>query len=122
MDGRILKTLRMEKKLTQKQLAERLNVTQSSIAAIENKRRKGNREFEILVSEFFNVSLDYLNGLMTNANEVTALRETLVSDFLKFLVTSGVIKDADNIDIDTEKMILNMVREEVKKIKGENNK
>ena len=122
MDGRILKTLRMEKKLTQKQLAERLNVTQSSIAAIENKRRKGNREFEILVSEFFNVSLDYLNGLTNNKNEAVASKDNLVSEFLKFLVTSGVIKDADNIDIATEKMILNMVREEVKKIKGDSNK
>jgi len=121
MDGKILKSLRIGKKLTQKQLAERLNITQSSIAAIENERRKGNREIEILVSEFFNVSLDYLNGLTTNKNEDVTSKDNLVSEFLKFLVTTGVIKDADNIDADTEKMILNMVREEVKKLKGDNN-
>lgn len=118
MDGKILKALRIEKKLTQSELADKLNVTQSSIAAIENCRRKGNREFEVTVSNFFNVSLDYLNGLTSNKDETITSKEALVSNFLEFLVTNGIIKDSKNIDPDTEKMILKLVRQEVDKIKA----
>lgn len=58
-----LKTLRKEKELSQKQLAEILNTTNSSICDWESGRAEPNIEMLIRISEFFGVSVDYLLGL-----------------------------------------------------------
>lgn len=119
MKSEILKELRTEKKITQNQLAKDLGVTRSLIGMIESGQQGGSREFNKTVAQYFDVSIDYLEGLTTDKHGESVERETLVSDFLKFLVTNDVIKDPDNIEPDVEKMILDMVKKEAKKLKGD---
>ena len=57
-----LQSLRKEKGLTQKQLAERLNTSISSIISYENAQRFPSTAVIGLLLRFFNVSKEYLLG------------------------------------------------------------
>lgn len=120
MDGNILKKLRKENNLTQIQLAKKLNITQSGVASLESNRRNAGSDLEKTISDFFNVSIDYLNGLTDDRSKNHNTQESLVSTFLKYLIDNGIVKDADNIDETTEQMIMNMVKKEIDVIKGGN--
>lgn len=110
-----LKELRLENKITQKKLATELGVSRSLIAMIESGQQDGGRELTKKVAQYFNVSIDYLEGLADDNKTVE--RENLVSNFLSFLVESGVITDPDNIDKKTQDMIFNMVKTEIENLK-----
>ena len=58
-----LKTLRCEKQLSQKQLADELKTTNSSICDWETGRAETNIETLINIAKLFEVSVDYLLGL-----------------------------------------------------------
>ena len=58
-----LKTLRCEKQLSQKQLADELKTTNSSICDWETGRAEPNIETLIHIAKLFEVSVDYLLGL-----------------------------------------------------------
>ncbi|CUO22219.1 MULTISPECIES: helix-turn-helix transcriptional regulator [Clostridium] len=117
MNGKLLKDLRKEKGMTQIALAKELGVTRSLIGMVETGKQDGGREFSKKVAEYFNVSLDYLEGLSDDRNGITKEKEALVSNFLKYLVETGIIKDENNIDKSTEELILAMVRKEIAKLK-----
>lgn len=57
-----LQTLRKEKNMTQNKLAKELNYSRSTVAQYETGVRVSSINFLIEVSDFFNVSLDYLLG------------------------------------------------------------
>lgn len=118
MDGNILKKLRKENNLTQAQLAKKLNITQSGVASLESNRRNAGSELEKTIADFFDVSIDYINGLTDDKSKSHNTHESLVSTFLKYLIDNGVIKDANNIDETTKEMIMNMVKKEIDSIKG----
>lgn len=115
MKADILKKLRNENNITQQQLAKELGVSRSLIGMIESSQQDGGRELTKKVAQYFNVSMDYLEGLTEKTTTVE--RETLVSNFLEFLVESGVITDSNNIDQNTHDMILNMVKTEIEILK-----
>ncbi|MBS4958836.1 MAG: helix-turn-helix transcriptional regulator [Clostridium sp.] len=117
MKGEILKQLRKEKKLTQQQLAERLNVSRSVLAMIESEKQKGSIDLQRQIANFFNVSLDYLEGFTTEKNGLSDKRESLVTNFLQFLIKSGIIENENEIDEKTEEMILEMVKKEISNLK-----
>ena len=117
MQGKILKELRQERKLTQKELAKYLGVTRSLIGMVETDKQDGGIKFAKKVAEYFDVSIDYLEGLTTERHEIMLKKEMLIGDFLKFLVDNKMITDADNIDDKVKEMILNMAKEEIKRIK-----
>ena len=58
-----LKELRTEKNLSQKELAELLNVSQRSISNWENGEREPNFEMLVAIAQFFEVTTDYLLGI-----------------------------------------------------------
>ena len=58
--GKRIQQLRKERELTQEQLAEKLNVSQNTIAKIESGLRRSSIDFLLEISEFFNVSTNYL--------------------------------------------------------------
>ena len=60
--GIILKQLRLENKLTQKQLAARLNVTDRSIRDWENEQTEPAYDTLIKLAEILDVTLDELVG------------------------------------------------------------
>ena len=58
--GKKIKNLRNEKRYTQSELAERLGVTKSTIAAYENDTRMPSYDVLIKISRLFHVSIDSL--------------------------------------------------------------
>ncbi|MFD2116392.1 helix-turn-helix domain-containing protein [Paenibacillus yanchengensis] len=62
MLGSRLKNLRTSHKLTQKQLAEKVNVTHVSISGYESGNRSPDTETLQSLADFFDVSVDYLLG------------------------------------------------------------
>ena len=58
--GKRIQQFRKERGLTQEQLAEKLNVSQNTIAKIESGLRRPSIDFLLEISEFFNVSTNYL--------------------------------------------------------------
>ncbi|MDE6667690.1 MAG: helix-turn-helix domain-containing protein [Clostridia bacterium] len=58
-----LKELRQEKKLGQIELAKRLDVSKGIISLWENGLREPSMSSLILLSKFFDVTIDYLVGL-----------------------------------------------------------
>ena len=66
-----LKQLRAEKHITQKQLADFLNVTQNAVFNWENGKRKPSIEMIEKIAVFFNVSPSYLMGWYTEPESVS---------------------------------------------------
>ena len=58
--GKRIQQLHKERELTQEQLAEKLNVSQNTIAKIESGLRRPSIDFLLEISVFFNVSTNYL--------------------------------------------------------------
>ena len=59
-----IRELRLEKGLTIKALATELNIKESTLSKYERAEREPSIEALILLSKFFNVSVDYLVGKM----------------------------------------------------------
>lgn len=57
-----IKKLREEFKITQQELADKLNGAKSTVAMYENETRKPSMEVLIRLSEIFDCSIDYLLG------------------------------------------------------------
>ena len=63
MYGERLHELRSEKGLTQKQLAEKLNISQKSLSKYERESLDLSTELIVRICRYFQVSADYLLGL-----------------------------------------------------------
>ena len=58
-----LKDLRIERELSQRELAKLLNVSHLAVAQCESESRSPNAEAVVALAKFFEVSADYLLGL-----------------------------------------------------------
>ena len=63
-----LKTLRLEAKLTQKEISNRLEISQPTYQRYEKSEREPNQEMLQKISSLFNVTIDYLFGNTDNRN------------------------------------------------------
>ena len=63
MYGQRIKELRQEKNLTQKQFADMLNTTQSTVGKYEREELQPNIDAIIKICKTFDVTADYLLGL-----------------------------------------------------------
>ena len=63
MLGEQIKKLRMNKGMSQVQLADKLNITKQSVSNWENEYIMPSVDMLIKIANFFNVSTDYLLGL-----------------------------------------------------------
>lgn len=63
MYGQRIRELRIEKGLTQTQLAEHLGLTQKSVSKYELEQLDLSTELVVKISRFFEVSADYLLGM-----------------------------------------------------------
>jgi transcriptional regulator with XRE-family HTH domain len=85
MYGEILKKLRIEKELTQQQLAEILGFkSASAIGMVERQERELSVETIIRISDYFNVPSDYLMGLVPFKNETEAYHSISIAS-VKYL-------------------------------------
>src|SRR5690242_7021704 len=60
--GDRVKQLRLEAKMTQKQLSEKLNISESAVEMYERSEREPAFEIVLALSEIFDVTTDYLHG------------------------------------------------------------
>ena len=60
--ARIITLLRKEKKISQKQAAEDMGVSQGLLSHYENGKRECGLDFVVRAAEYYNVSCDYLLG------------------------------------------------------------
>ncbi|MCL2374917.1 MAG: helix-turn-helix domain-containing protein [Firmicutes bacterium] len=58
----IFKNLRLREKLTQKELAEELQIPQSTISKYEKGQLEANYKTLIKIANYFKISVDYLLG------------------------------------------------------------
>lgn len=66
--GARLKALRQKHELTQKEVAEQLNTSQSYYAQYENDRRQIPFERVVELARIYDVSIDYIAGLTDDIN------------------------------------------------------
>ena len=77
--GKKLRALRIENKLTQKQVANRIGLAISAISSYESGARYPSYEALIKLSRIFHVSTDYLLGLTEKRSiDVTGLDDSEV--------------------------------------------
>lgn len=84
--GEKLKSLRIEKKLTQKQIAERVGLAISAISSYESGTRYPSYDVLIKLAQIFHVSTDYLLGMTDKRNiDVTGLDDNEIELILQLV-------------------------------------
>ena len=87
--GDKLKSLRIEKNLTQKQVADRIGLAISAVSSYESGTRYPSYDVLVKLARIFHVSTDYLLGITNTRNiDVTGLRDNeieLVSQLVDML-------------------------------------
>ena len=66
-----LKQLRAQKNITQQELATKLNVSKGAVAMWETGKRNPDNETLVRISEYFNISIDYLLGKTSDLQNET---------------------------------------------------
>ncbi|WP_333860755.1 helix-turn-helix domain-containing protein [Clostridium sp.] len=120
-----LKELRLKKGLTQKELAQKLNMQNTAISKYELNQRKPDTETLLEIANFFNVSVDYLLG---NSDDRTTLnpKEDTPYEKISKLVKENEIKtlaahfDGEDITDDDVEDIKNFIEFVVQKRKKKN--
>lgn len=77
MFGQRLKVLRNKKGMLQKDLANLLRVSPSTIGMYERGKRDPDTDTVVFLAKYFNVSTDYLLGLVDNPNVVTTTNRNI---------------------------------------------
>lgn len=87
--GEKLKSLRIDKNLTQKQVADRIGLAISAVSSYESGTRYPSYDVLVKLARIFHVSTDYLLGITNTRNiDVTGLRDNeieLVSQLVDML-------------------------------------
>lgn len=88
MIGTRIKELRKKRKITQIELSEYLNISQSTLALYESQKRAVSIDTLIKISQFFNVTTDYLLGISDiSDSKETVHGEHLTEDEIRLLET-----------------------------------
>ena len=97
--SRIITLLRKEKKLSQKQVASDLNVSQALLSHYENGIRECSLDFLINIANYYNVSCDYLLGrtpqrnydITDNNDDTSAHKKIAVTQIINKRVISNTL-------------------------------
>jgi len=84
-----LKELRMKAGLTQDELAEKLELKQSTIGMIETNKRSTSSDTIIKLADFFNTSVDYLLGRTDDPNPILDKANTNFSPEIRKIARAG---------------------------------
>jgi transcriptional regulator with XRE-family HTH domain len=75
-----LKELRHRKKLSQEELAEKMNIPRTTIAGYESGARSLPREQRLkVIAQYFQVSIDYLIGISDEENESQQFDQQIIN-------------------------------------------
>lgn len=115
-----IKQLRKEKDITQKELAETLSISPSTIAMYETGQRKPDSDMLETIADFFNVSVDYLLGRSNIKNpEEKQESPKKNKDESSFIKEDSSSYDIDELEAKFEKLypkIRQLSREEKDKL------
>jgi len=114
MKGSILRELRKEAGFTQTELAEKLDLSDSTVRMIELGKREGTKKNVARIAEFFDVSVDYLEGRELQESD------DKLKNFLELLVKENIINDTENIPKEIQTIIMYNIKEELDRIMKEN--
>lgn len=103
--GERIKSIRMKKNISQKELAEALNVNRSAISLYETNRKSPSRENTYKIATVLGVSIDYLLGLQTDLSLQT---ENINSE------TAHLMKRLDNMPQETKQNIIKLIDDLIK--------
>lgn len=70
MIGERLAELRKDRNLSQKDLAEKLKISTYTVSSYEREKSTPDDEMKIKIAKFFNISLDYLLGLISDERPI----------------------------------------------------
>lgn len=110
MDGSRLKKLREKYNLTQKQLGEKINVSEQAIANYESNRRDPDDFLKIKIANFFGVTVDYLLGnetfnLNSDSDKDKELLQTVSEDMANPL-SKAIYSKASELKTDKDRQIV----------------
>lgn len=91
-----LKELRLKRGLTQKELAQKLNMQNTAISKYELNQRKPDTETLLEIANFFNISIDYLLG-NTDKKEPNTENDIPQEYSDKYKVTKKDLKQHDEV-------------------------
>ncbi|MED1302979.1 MerR family transcriptional regulator [[Bacillus thuringiensis] serovar konkukian] len=98
--GERIKSIRMKKNISQKELAEALNVNRSAISLYETNRKSPSRENTYKIATVLGVSIDYLLGLQTDSSLQT---ENINAE------TARLMKRLDSVPPETKQTIIKLI-------------
>lgn len=116
--GKRIKKLRLNNDLEQKELSAKINISQASLSAYEKENKKPSFEVLDKLSDFFNVSTDYLLGKTEYPNFRVIEKEELEEITGSKEVAEKVIQRLElqvngkpfQIDSQTKEEILNFLK------------
>ena len=110
MEGKILKQLRELHNMTQKELADKVQVTPKAISFYELNQREPSNELLKSFSQIFNVSVDYLlgNSYIPKTQETKSKAEELEEDFPEGV--SVLYRANQNLTPEQKEMMLRMIK------------
>ena len=106
-----IKKLRKEKKLSQRELAKKINLSPSTIAMYETGQRKPDTDKLKQIADFFNVSIDYLLG---NTDEKKPVDEIIKNEeaveIKELMERYQVMLERDELDESAKKSVIDFLR------------
>lgn len=100
-----IKSLRIEKGVSQNELAKHFNITQQAISGYESGSREPNAEMLKKLADYFDVSLDYLMGITDIRNpyedvnfESNSKAKTLDDALIELMIKYGIVKDKNSVN------------------------
>ena len=110
MIGENLKKLRVEKSLTQGELAKMLGVSASSIGMYEQGRREPDHELLIKMSKIFSVSVDELLGIDDKVVGEEKSLEEFIDEVLKLVFNEKLTLNGELLERKQAKKIADSIK------------
>lgn len=101
-----LKTVREERNYSQKELAEAIHVSTSTISHYENGTREPDTSTLVQLSEYLNVSTDYLTGRA----QANITPEQMRKPYYTGITFEGLMERLFNLDSANRKLLLSILK------------
>jgi transcriptional regulator with XRE-family HTH domain len=105
--GQNIKAARKAKKLTQKQLAEALNLATITIQQYENDKRRPRMEILMIIASYLECTLDYLTGIVPEPNMYSA-SEILPESLLNASRLKNIMNPSPTLEETVDDIILRL--------------
>jgi len=108
--GNRLRALREKRKLTQKELAEKLNIPNQNISNYERDFRQPDYETLQMLADFFDVTTDYLLGRSSNLPQLTEKDEKDIAKKMESILEemdsdTALAFDGEPMDEETRELV-----------------